>query len=127
MRPTGLVRRVADSVGFHYHYIPERKEWAHPAALIFLASTGMVTRYVFGIEFEPAMMRESIFKAGTSQGAASVGFMNRCYHYDPDANSHARAGVLALRIGAASFLVLLVSGFGLFRFIKKHGHQGDKS
>jgi protein SCO1/2 len=118
------IRRVADSVGFQYRYIPERAEWAHPAALIFLASTGMVTRYVYGIEYAPAIMRESIFKAGTSQGAASVGFMNRCYHYDPDANSHARVGVLALRIGAASFLVLFVSAFGLMRFVRKHGHRG---
>src|SRR5262249_45503563 len=57
------IRRVANAVGFTYVYIPERKEWAHPAALIFLAPTGTVTRYVYGIEFDTAAMRESIFKA----------------------------------------------------------------
>ena len=111
------IRRVADAVGFTYTYIPERAEWAHPAALIFLSATGTVTRYVYGIEFEPAMMRESIFKAGLAEPATAVGFMNRCYHYDPDANSHARAGVLALRIGAAGFVVLLLSGFGVMHVV----------
>ena len=114
------IRRVADAVGFKYTYIPERAEWAHPAALIFLSTTGAVTRYVYGIEFEPPMMRESIFKAGLSEASTAVGFMNRCYHYDPDANSHVRAGVLALRIGAAGFVVLMLSVFGLLHWKRRH-------
>ena len=65
------------------------------------------------------MLRESIFKAGLSEAATAVGFMNRCYHYDPGANSHARAGVLALRIGAAGFLVLLISGLGMLRVVRR--------
>ena len=100
------IRRVADAVGFRYTYIKDRAEWAHPAALIFLSAAGAVTRYVHGIEFEPAAMRASIYMAGIAEPAAAVGFMLRCYHYDPGANSHARAGVMALQIGAAGFLVV---------------------
>ena len=94
------IRRVADAAGFSYAYLPERAEWAHPAALIFLSTTAVITRYVYGIEFDGAVMRESLFKAGLSEPATAVGFMNRCYHYDPDASSHARAGIVALRVGA---------------------------
>lgn len=113
------IRRVAQAVGFSYTYIPERAEWAHPAALIFLSTAGTVTRYVYGIEYETAMMRESIFKAGLQEPSTAVGFMNRCYHFDPDANSHVRAGVLAMRLGAAGFVVLLLSMFGVMRFLRK--------
>jgi protein SCO1/2 len=115
------IARVAASVGFSYTYLPERAEWAHPAALIFLDAAGTVTRYVYGIEFEPAVMRESIFKAGMRQPAAAVGFMNRCYHYDPDANNHSAGGVLALRIGAAGAVVLLLSGLFVLHFIRRQG------
>jgi protein SCO1/2 len=114
------IRRVADSVGFTYTYLPDKAEWAHPAALIFLSAKGTVTRYVFGIEFDPNVMRESLFKAGASEPSSAIGFMNRCYHFDPDANNHSRAGVLALRIGAAGFVVLLLSGLGVMRVIRKH-------
>lgn len=114
------IRRVADSVGFSYTYIADRAEWAHPAALIFLSVKGTVTRYVYGIEFDQAVMRESIIKAGTSEPATAVGFMNRCYHFDPDANNHTRAGVMALRIGAAGFVVLLLSVFGVMHVIRKN-------
>lgn len=113
------IRRVAAAVGFSYTYVADRAEWAHPAALIFLSVKGTVTRYVYGIEFEPSVMRESIIKAGTSEPATAVGFMNRCYHFDPDANNHSRAGVMALRIGAAGFVVLLLSVFGVMHVIRK--------
>ncbi len=113
------IRRVAEAVGFSYTYIADRAEWAHPAALIFLSVKGTVTRYVYGIEFDPAVMRESILKAGTSEPATAVGFMNRCYHFDPDANNHSRAGVMALRIGAAGFVVLLLSAFGVMHVIRR--------
>jgi protein SCO1/2 len=117
------IRRVADSVGFSYTYLADRAEWAHPAALIFLSVKGTVTRYVYGIEFDPQVMRESILKAGTSEPATAVGFMNRCYHYDPDANNHSRAGVMALRIGAAGFVVLLLSAFGVMHVIRRNRPQ----
>ena len=116
------IRRVADAVGFRYVYVPERAEWAHPAALIFLSSAGVVTRYVYGIDYDTAMMRESIFKAGLSESSTAVGFMNRCYHFDPNANSHARAGVLALRLGAGAFMALL-GGAGVFVLRRRRSHS----
>ena len=113
------IRRVADAVGFKYVYVTERGEWAHPAALIFLSASGTVTRYVHGIELAPEMMRESIFKAGLSEPATAVGFLNRCYHYDPAASDHSRVAVVALRLGAAGFVVLLLAGFGMLHLVRR--------
>ncbi|HTL36851.1 MAG TPA: hypothetical protein VL326_27135, partial [Kofleriaceae bacterium] len=120
------IRRVADSVGFSYTYLPDRAEYAHPAALIFVSVKGTVTRYVYGIEFDPQAMRDSLFKAGAAEPASAIGFMNRCYHFDPDANNHSREGVLALRIGAAGFVVLLLSGFGVMQVIRRSGKQHSR-
>lgn len=113
------IAALADSVGFRYTYIPERAEWAHPAALIFLSSAGTVTRYVYGTQFEAGVIRESIVKAGLAEPSTAVGFMNRCYHYDPDANNHSRAGVLALRVGAMAFLGVMIVVFVGRRFLRR--------
>jgi len=113
------IRRVADAVGFRYAYIKERAEWAHPAALIMMTATGVVTRYLYGIEYDPAVMRESIYKAGVAEPASAVGFMLRCYHYDPGANNHARAGVMALRIAAAGFAALLAAALAFLHFLRR--------
>lgn len=114
------IKAVAEAVGFGYAYLADRAEWAHPAALIFLSTTGVVTRYVYGIELDPAVVRESIFKAGLAEPSTAVGFMNRCYHFDPDANNHSRGGVLALRIGAAGFLVVFAAGLGVLYKRRRH-------
>jgi protein SCO1 len=116
------IRRVAEAVGFQYTYIADRAEWAHPAAYIFLSSAGAITRYLYGIEFEPQVLRESIFKAGIAESASSAGFMFRCYHYDPSAKDHSRAGVLALRIGAASCIAVLAV-FGVLMFRRRKSSQ----
>jgi protein SCO1/2 len=113
------IRRVADAVGFKYVYIAERAEWAHPAALIFLSTKGVVTRYVYGIQFAADVMRESIVKAGLAEMSSAIGFMNRCYHFDPDAKNHSRSGVFALRLGAAGFVALLVIGVGAARLRRR--------
>lgn len=117
------IRRVAASVGFKYVYIPDRAEWAHPAALIFLSTKGVVTRYVYGIEFPADVMRESIVKAGLAEMSSAIGFMNRCYHFDPDAKNHSRAGVFALRLGAAGFVVLLAIALGVF--VRRRREPGE--
>ncbi len=113
------IRRVADAVGFKYVYIQDRAEWAHPAALIFLSTRGVVTRYVYGIQFDANVMRESIVKAGLAEMSSAIGFMNRCYHFDPDAKNHSRAGVFTLRLGAAGFVALLVIGVGVARLRRR--------
>lgn len=113
------IHRVAEAVGFRYTYIKERAEWAHPAALILLSAAGAVTRYLYGIEFDPKVMRESIYKAGLAEPSTAVGFMIRCYHYDPGANSHARAGVTALRVGAAGFAILLFGALGAMHRLRR--------
>lgn len=113
------IAALADAVGFHYTYIRERAEWAHPAALIFLSSAGAVTRYVHGTQFEAPLIRESIVKAGLSEPATAIGFMNRCYHFDPDANNHSRAGVLTLRVGALAFLGLMILVFAGRRWLRR--------
>jgi protein SCO1/2 len=116
---SGGIASVANAVGFRYVYLKDKAEYAHPASLIFLSARGAVTRYVHGTDYPPDVMRDSIVKAGVAEPATSVGFLNRCYHYDPGANSHAHAGVIAMRIAAGSCIVLLLSAFGIVRITRK--------
>lgn len=115
------IRRVATACGFRYAYVPDKAQFAHPATIMLVSNTGTITRYLNGIEYAPAMLRESIFKAGMSEPASTVGFMFRCYHYDPDANSYAHVGVVALQFAAGGAVVLLLAGLGLMHLIRKNG------
>jgi protein SCO1/2 len=116
------IQRVAEAVGFHYKYIPERAEYAHPAALIFLSSRGMVSRYVGGTDYEPDVLKASVVIAGTSETATSAGFVFNCFHYEP--GGHARVAVVAMRIGAVAFIVLFFSALGLWRLTRRSRSTG---
>ncbi|HTJ40676.1 MAG TPA: SCO family protein [Kofleriaceae bacterium] len=111
------IQRVADAVGFHYKYIPERAEYAHPAALIFVSSRGTVSRYVGGTDYEPDVLHASVIIAGTSETATSAGFVFNCFHYEP--GGHPRVAMVVLRIGAVAFLVLFLAAFGVWRLVRR--------
>jgi protein SCO1/2 len=113
------IRRLAETVGFGYKFVPERNEWAHPAALIFLSPSGTVTRYVGDVQYGPELLTQSIMSAGTSEPSASAGFILSCFHYDADVNNYSRGGMTALRYAAAGFLLLMLTAFGTWRFMRR--------
>jgi protein SCO1/2 len=119
------IRAIAEAVGVRYKYLPEVREWAHPATLIFLSPKGRVTRYVHGIDYSPEVLTESITLAGLSESSTAVGFMLRCFHWDSNANNYSRFGMSVLRYGAAGFLALFVSALALWRLLRRPG--GDST
>jgi protein SCO1/2 len=115
------IKGVADAVGFHYRYIPERAEYAHPAALIFVSSRGTVTRYAGDVEYPADMLHASIVSAGTAEPSTSYGFVVNCFHFEP--GGHPRVAVVAIRIAAVAFLVIFFSALGLWRFLARSRSQ----
>jgi protein SCO1/2 len=115
------IRAAASAVGFGYKYVPERKEWAHPAALVFTSSRGKVTRYIGGIDYPADLLRASIVMAGMAEASTTVGFVNNCFHYEP--KSHARIAVVAMRIGVVAFFVVLLTVLGLWRHARRRQGQ----
>jgi len=111
------IAALANSVGFRYHYETRRAEWAHPAALIYLSPTGTVTRYVHGVQYSPEDLYESTIRAGTASPSAALGFLQRCFHYEP-ATGHARAGFTIMRVGAGAFAALVL-GIVLFAHLRR--------
>lgn len=112
------IRRLADTVGFRYRYLPDRAEWAHPAVLTFLSATGTVTRYVHGIQYDRDVLVESITRAGIAEESAAAGFLQRCFHWDPVANSYAQTGATVMKVGAAVFAGLVLGALLLAHLLR---------
>jgi protein SCO1/2 len=99
------VRALANAVGYGYRFLAEKNEYAHPAALIFLSPSGVVTRYIYGVKYEKEHMRDSIASAvlGRAQEAPER-FLLACFHYEPPHGRSALARDL-MRYGGMAFLV----------------------
>jgi protein SCO1/2 len=114
----GSVRRVADAVGFRYRYEPEHDAFAHAAGLVVLTPRGHVSRYLFGVRFEPAQLRAALSEAkGDGIGALTSRLVLLCYHFDPATGRYTNAILDGLRalIAACAIAAMLFAWRGLRR------------
>ena len=109
------VRALADAVGFKYRYVEARDEYAHPAVLTLSTPEGVVSRYLYGIKFEPRDLRLGLVEASEGKvGSTLDRFLLYCYHYDATAGRYAPVAKNIMRVGGA--LTVAVLGVALLVF-----------
>ena len=120
---------LAKTLGFTYRWDAEQKQYAHASAAYAIAPDGTITRYLFGIVFDPKTVRLSMLEASKGQvGTVIDKLILYCFHYDPKANQYTLAAFNMMRAGGV--LIMLVLGafivpFGI-RARKEIGHKADK-
>jgi protein SCO1/2 len=105
------IKKLADTVGFHYVYDPASDQYAHPSGMIVLTPGGVASRYFFGIEFPPAQVNEALEVAAASKVNSPVyDFLLLCCRYNP---LQGKYGVLIFNImrAAGCLMVLVVAGY----------------
>ena len=111
------IRRLTDSVGFRYRYDAQNDQYFHPAGITVLTPQGCISRYFFGIDYQPKDLRLSLVEASNRQvGSLADSALLFCYHYDPSTGKYGLAVMNALRVGAA--ITLLGLGLMIFRWIR---------
>ncbi len=124
------VAALADALGFQYYYVEERDEYAHPAVLHLLTDDGVISRYLYGIAFNPRDMKLGLMEASQGKiGNTLDRVILYCFHYDPDAGSYTIFARNVMMLGGA-LTVILLGGFLMFLWIReryKKSHQPSKS
>lgn len=82
-------RRLADSVGFDYRFLPQAGEFSHPSVMYVLTPDGRVSNYLSGIEYESKQLRIALLSASDGKIAESItdSFLFFCFRYDPTAGA----------------------------------------
>ena len=90
---------LAASVGFHYRYEADHDAFAHPAGLVLLSPDGRISRYLFGVSYDPAELRLALAEAGQGRtGSLSDRLLLLCYHFDPSTGRYTARILDGLRI-----------------------------
>lgn len=109
---------LAESVGFSYKWDDKANEWAHASAAVLLTPSGVVSRYLHGVYFEPKTFRLSIIEASQGKvGDIIDSVMLFCFRYDPKASKYALYAFNLMRAGAAAICIIMA--LWLFLFWKK--------
>ena len=111
------IRELAAQVGFGYRYVREVEEYAHAAAIFLLSPDGVITRYLYGVQYRAFDLRMAVLEAGEGRVGSTVDrFILSCFHYDPDRNSYAIFAFGVMRVGGVITVLLLGLVLGLLWF-----------
>ena len=113
-----VITAIASSVGFGYRFLPEQDEFAHTTALILLSPEGKVSRYIYGIDYDPETLRLSLLETASGEVRSSIDrLILFCFQYDATKGRYAPAIMNLTRIGGA--VTLLVLGAYILRLIRR--------
>lgn len=105
------IRALADAVGFRYKYVPATKEYSHTAAEIVCSPDGMVSRYLYGVMYDPQTIRLSLVEAaGGRIGSPLDQIIMFCFHYDETKGRYAPTARRIMSLGAGVTIFALVIG-----------------
>ena len=107
----GAIKQLADAVGFRYKFVPERKEYAHAAAIMIATPQGKLSRYLYGVVYPMPTLRLALIEAGQGKiGSTFDQVLLFCFHYDADAGNYAPAALRIMQLGGSLTLLALLLG-----------------
>ena len=93
------IKELAKAVGFGYRYLPERDEYAHAAGMMVVSPNGKLTRYLYGVMYEPDTVRMALLEAGEGKiGSALDRGGMYCFHYNPEGGKYTVAAMNMMRL-----------------------------
>lgn len=124
-------RALAEAIGFKYYYDTKSEQFAHAALLTILMPDGTISRYLYGIQFNPRDLRLALVEASRGQVGSTIDrILLYCYHYDPQARGYTLFAERLMRLGGLVTLVFLTGFVGLLFFrekVKKNREQIERN
>ncbi len=78
------IRRVADAMGFSYRYDEKTNQYVHPSGIIVATPKGRISRYLYGIHYNPQDLRLAMVEASENKiGTLADHLLLFCFKYDP--------------------------------------------
>ena len=117
--------RLTEAVGFQYQWVESARQFAHPAVLVVLSPEGKVTRYLYGVNYDPTTLRLSLVESAAGKvGSSTDRFILTCFQYDGKQGKYAVMAVRLLQAGALVTVATLGTViFMLFRWERRRRHK----
>ncbi|HES58068.1 MAG TPA: SCO family protein [Firmicutes bacterium] len=102
------IKALTETIGFKYQWNEERQEFAHAAAIFVITPEGKVSRYLYGVAFEPQDVRLALLEASEGRIGNTVDrILLYCYQYDPESGSYAPVAMNIMRLGGVAVIIVL--------------------
>lgn len=119
---------MIDAVGFEVNEIEGTGELAHAAAIMLLSPNGVITRYLYGIQYDEFNVRSALFEAADGKiGNTLTKVLMFCYQFDPNSNSYVLEAKNIMKLGGLATLIFLGIFIGFYGYVKKVKNKHLKS
>jgi protein SCO1 len=102
------IAQLTNEAGFRFEYDPASHEYAHPSGFLVLTPEGRISRYFFGMSYDPGELRSAIVAASNGQsGSVITQLILLCYHYNPITGKYGALALSILRVLSFATVLLL--------------------
>ena len=118
------IKQLTDAVGFRYKWVESSKQFSHPAVLILLTPDGKISRYLYGVKYEPRTLRLSLVEASEGKIGTTIDrFILTCFHYDSYAGKYTPVAMNIMRGGGVLTVLTIPLVIG---YLVRREHRRDK-
>ena len=120
------IQKLARAVGFHYRYSQSNRQYLHVAVTFILTPDGRVSRYLYGVQYDPQTLRLSLLEAADGKIGTTVDqILLFCFHYDAQSGRYGPAAFRLMQIGGG--LTVLIVGGGIWILRRREKSKNRKS
>ena len=121
------IEKIISSIGFQVNEIKDTGELAHVAAITLLSPEAVITRYLYGIQYNEFDVRSALYEAADGKiGNTLTKVLMFCYQFDPNSNSYVPFAINIMKLGGLATLVFLGIFIGVLWLREKDKKQTSK-
>lgn len=116
------IQKLAAAVGFRFVYDKESSQFAHASGIMVMTPEGRLSRYFYGLAYNPRDVRLALVEAGEGKIGSTVDeILLFCFHYDPVTGKYAVTILNIVRgVGALSAVGIAL---GIFIFLRRERYS----
>lgn len=116
------IRALAAQLGISYAYDAEQDQYAHPAVVVFITPDGRVSRYLYGLAYDPLDVKLGLYEAADGKiGGPVEQIYLSCFSYDATIGQYGPFAMGIMRVGGV--FTALVLGTILFFLWRRERRQ----
>ena len=102
------IKKITNQIGFQFEWNEKQKQFAHASAATLLTPQGEVSRYFYGVEFNPKDLRLALVEAGKGRiGNFIDQLILYCFQFDPSKNKYTLYALNIMRLAGLAFVIVL--------------------
>ena len=103
------IQKISQGLGFSFRWDEESKQFAHSPVAYALSPKGLISRYLYGVEFEPQTLKLSLLEAGKGKTANMIDrILLFCYRFNSEENRYSLYALNIMRGGGILIICLLL-------------------